>query len=234
MQKKIILILLSLIITYQLSAQDSWQTEKIDNWFEVDFPGVAEQVDTFGQRLLYLEQDSLVFFVSKAEGETPNVTDRHKLAEYYDGLVNGFIDQTGAKLLDETDFQLGPLLGRQIRIEFTYNSPSSSFGPMRDSTAGLQVDLRQVRFLLLKEHTYVMQFWYKSPETDAKLESGKAFFDSFQPLQELSRQMQFGEKKAPEKGLKPWLGETVLYIGLVLLIAFVYMLIRYASRSGKI
>lgn len=222
-----------MLASLPLSAQD-WQAEMIDDWFEVRFPGVPEQVDTFGQRLLYLEQDSVVFFTSKAAGETPNVTDRYKLAEYYDGLVNGFIDQTGARLLDESEFQLGPLAGRQIRIEFSYNSPSSSFGPLRDSASSLQVDFRQVRFLLLNEHTYVMQYWYKAPESEAKVQLGTQFFESFKPLQEITQKMQLSEIKAPEEGLKPWIGESVLYVGLVLLIAFVYMLGRYVARSGRI
>lgn len=231
MQKTIILILLGLLVTSQLNAQESWKTEKIDEWFEVSFPGVAQQEDTFGQRLLYLEQDSLVFFVSKASGETPRVTDRHKLGEYYDGLVNGFVDQTGAKLLDEIDFKQGDLIGRKIRVEFSYDSPSSSFGPLRDSSSSLQVDIRQVRFLLLNERTYVMQYWYKAPESEAKKKIGTQFLESMKPLQELTQKMQFTEKEAAQQGLKPWLGEAVLYVGIVLLIAFIYMFGRYLAKS---
>jgi hypothetical protein len=233
MQKTLILIALCMLASLPLSAQN-WEAERIDDWFEVSYPAAPEQVDTFDQRLLYLEQDSVVFFASKASGETPNVTDRHKLAEYYDGLVNGFIDQTGARLLDETEFRIGPLSGRQIRIEFSYNAPSSSFGPLRDTASSLQTDFRQVRFLLLNEHTYVMQYWYKAPESEAKVQLGTQFFESFKPLQEITQNMQFSEVEPIEKGLKPWIGETVLYVGLVLLIAFVYMLGRYVARSGRI
>jgi hypothetical protein len=233
MQKMIILILLGMLICSPLKAQDSWQTEKIDDWFEVSFPGVAEQVDTFDQRLLYLEQDSLVFFVSKAKGETPNVTDRHKLAEYYDGLVNGFVDQTGSKLMDEADFQMESVIGREIRVEFSYASTSNSFGPMRDSSSVLQTDSRKVKFLLLNGHTYVLQFWMKMPENAGKKEIGKQFFESFQAIQPISKEMQYAEKPAKETDANPWLGEGLMYVGMVLLIAFVYMLGRWVARSKR-
>ncbi len=234
MQKSTILIVISLLGFLQLSGQEGWQTEEIDEWFGVSFPGVAQQTDTFGQRLLYLEQDSVVFFVSKAEGKTPNVTDLHRLEEYYDGLVNGFVDQTGARLVDESAFALGGLKGREIRVEYSYSAPQSSFGPLRDSSSDIRTDVREIRFLLLKEHTYVQQFWYTQAGSEAKLALGKQFFDSFQSRKEIMQNMQFVEKEWMEDGLKPWLGETVLYGGLVLLIVFVYMLGRYVAKNQRL
>ena len=234
MRNTLILFFSSFLLSFSLSAQEDWQRFAIDDYFDVSFPGIAEQVDTFEQRLLYLEQDSLVFFVSKASGKTPHVSDIHKLEEYYDGLVNGFVDQTASRLLDEQAFALEALKGREIRVEFTYPSTSSGFGPLRDSSASLQKDIREVRFLLFQEHTYVLQFWYSLPADEAELAIGERFFSSFRPRQAVDREMQFVGAPEMEDGLNPWIGESVLYIALVLLIVFVYMLVRYAARSRRL
>jgi len=216
-----------------LYGQSDWQVEEIDNTFSIALPGAAEQIDTFDQRLLYLELDSMVFFVSKAKGTTPNVSNRQRLAEYYDGLVNGFIDQTGARLLDENDVQIKGLEARNIRVEFSYSRPESSFGPLRDSASSMVQDIRQVQFLLYNEHTYALQFWYTKPTTASKREAGETFFASIDTLESIDYKLQFTEGEAVATETNPLVGETVLYIGMVLLIAFVYMLGRWVARSRK-
>jgi hypothetical protein len=219
-----------LLLNNAIVAQNApaWSSLAFDSLLSLQLPEPTQPVDSLGQRLLLLDQDSQVFLLSKLSGlaAAPSaVNNKFALEEYYDGLVKGFVDGTGSELLDEQAFRLQSLLGRQIRIRYEYKPEAQAFGRWSGGPDAAPEDFRRILFLMIGNATYVLQYWYPGPEKDHHRQAADHLLASLQlntPAPPPQFTQQTPEDQENEGRFKPWLGEALLLLGLFLILALGY------------
>ena len=157
-------VIITFLLTANLSFGQDWTTEKLTDFSTIDFPITPERMGTPQEAVLHVTDSFGVYLVAIKEisnSEPP----RGEIPEFYKGVINGTIDAANGELLSKTDFEVNGIPG----VEILYFANSNPELP----------EIRHKRILLANGHLFTIDFWTTSELADSAIPLKTRFFDSF-------------------------------------------------------
>ena len=93
--KNIFFLIISICLSIQVFAQESWTKIVVDKQLSVSIPGNIEKMDTLGQKLFYgITEDETKIIVSKLEIKNELRADTAELGKYYRDYMAGMLAES--------------------------------------------------------------------------------------------------------------------------------------------